>query len=194
MNKKVSQEMGQRDPETYRPSKWKCTSECKHLTTEEEQSIVDLKSMFASWRKLQRALDTVDSGCQNGHYTCKVTGVDLASHPLMCTNAGCESKLSTLRAAAPHYPVLRAGLYENIRYHKFIASIDSALRSGKFVSLAFLCCFCDYRKLFSSNLTDEASVARPSVDIQRPNMPDIESELCIKHPNMIVKLEKKIGR
>ena len=147
--------------------------------------------MFASLRTLRQALDAVDSGCQNGHYTCKSTGIDLGGHPLMCTIAGCESKLRTLRAAAPHYPVLRtllAGLYESIRYHKFIASIDSALRTGKFVSLALLCRFDDYRKLFSSHLTDEASVARPSVDIQKPNMPDTESELCIKHANMIAEL------
>ena len=175
----LAQEMGQRDPETHHPLKWKCTSECKHLTTEEKQRIVDLKSMFASLRTLRRALDAVDSGCQNGHYTCMTTGIDLAGHPLMCTIAGCESKLTTLRAAAPHYPVLRtllAGLYESIRYHKFIASIDSALRTGQFVSLALLCRFDDYRKLFSSDLTGEASVALPSVDIQKPNMPDIESE------------------
>ena len=192
----LAQEMGQRDPETHCPLKWKCTSECKHLTTEEKQRIVDLKSMFASLRTLRRALDAVDSGCQNGHYTCKATGVDLAGHPLMCTIAGCESKLRTLRAAAPHYPVLRtllAGLYESIRYHKFIAGIDSALRTGKFVSLALLCHFRDYRKLFSSDLSGEASFARPSVDIQKPNMPDIESELCIKYANMVAELEKKLA-
>ena len=174
-----------RDPKTHRPSKWKCTSEFKHLTIEEKQRIVDLKSMFASLRTVRRALDAVDSGCQNGHYPCKATGIDLAGHPLMCAIAGCESKLRTLRAAAPHYPVLRtllAGLYESIRYHKFIASIDSALRTGKF---ALMCRFCDYRKLFSSDLTGEASVARPSVDIQKPNMPDVESELRIKHAYMI---------
>ena len=82
-------------------------SECKHLTKEEKQRIVDLKSMFASMRTLWQALEAVDSGCQNGHYTCKATGVDLAGYPLMCTIAGCESKLTTFRAAAPHYPVLR---------------------------------------------------------------------------------------
>ena len=41
----------------------------------------------------------------------------------------------TLRAAALHYPVLRSfltTLYEAIRFHKLIASIDSALRAGKF--------------------------------------------------------------
>ena len=121
---------------------------------------------------------------------CNATGIDVAGHPLMCTIAGCESKLRTLRTAAPHYPLLRtllAGLYESICYHKFIASIDSALRIDKFASLALLCRFGDYRKLFSSDLTDKPSVA------QKPNMPDIESELCIKHANVIVELEKKLA-
>ena len=63
--------------------------------------------MFASFHTIWKALDAVDSGCQNGHYMCKATGIDLAGHPLMCTIAGCESKLRTLRAAAPYYPVLR---------------------------------------------------------------------------------------
>ena len=101
----LAQEMGQRYPKTHRPSKWKCTSESKHLMREEKQRIVDLKSMFASLCTLRQALDAVDSGCQNGHYTCKATGINLAGHPLICTIAGRESKLRTLRAAAPHYPV-----------------------------------------------------------------------------------------
>ena len=77
----LAQEMGQRDPKTHCPLKWKYTSECKHLTTEEKQRIVDLKSMFPSLRTLRQALDAVDSGCQNGHYTSKATGIDLAGHP-----------------------------------------------------------------------------------------------------------------
>ena len=122
----LAQEMGERHPKTHRPPKWKCTSECKLPTKEERQRIVDLKSMFDSVRTLRRALDAVDSGCQNGHYTCSAPGRDLgdepmirdlAGHPLMCTITGCESKLSTLREAAPHYPMLRSflkTLYEAI--------------------------------------------------------------------------------
>ena len=143
----LAQEIGGRDPKTQQPLKWKCTSECKLPTPDEKQRIVDLKSMFESVRTLRRGLDAVDTGCQNGHYTCKATGRDLAGHPLTCTVAGCDSKLRTLRAAAPHSPVLRSfltTLYEAIRYHKLIASIDSALRAGKFVSLALFCGIDDY--------------------------------------------------
>ena len=61
--------------------------------------------MFESVRTLRRALDAVDSGCRNGHYTCSTAGRDLgddpmvrdlAGHPLMCLIAGCESKLRML--------------------------------------------------------------------------------------------------
>ena len=47
-------------------------------------------------------------------------------------------------------------LYEAIRYHKLFAGIDTALRAGKFTSLALLCGIDDYAKLFSGNSTDKA--------------------------------------
>ena len=68
----LAQEMG--EPKTQQPSRWKCTSECKLPTADEKQRIVDLKSMFETVRTLRQRLDAVDSGCQNGHYTCKATG------------------------------------------------------------------------------------------------------------------------
>ena len=143
----VAQEMGERDQKTRRPSKWKCTCECKFPTKEERQRIVDLKTIFESVRTLRRVLDAVDSGCCNGHYTCSTAGHDLgddpmvrdlAGHPLMCSIAGCESKLRTFRAAAPHTPLLRrllSAVYEAIRYHKLIASIDSSLHLQHTVAL-----------------------------------------------------------
>ena len=88
-------------------------------------------------------------------------------------------------------------LYEAIRSHKIIASIDSALRTGKFASLALWCGIKDYRKLFSSehnsHSTDTNCASKPTVDIQRPNLPDVESELQVKHAQMIAKLEKKLA-
>ena len=176
----LAQEIGGRDPKTQQ---WKCTSECKLPTTDEKQHIVDLKSMV---RTLRRGLDAVDSGCQNGHYTCKATGRDLAGHPLTCTVAGSNSKLRTLRAAAPHYPVLPR--FEAIRYHKLSASIDSALRAGKFASLALFCGIDGYKYLFSSE--SRKSTIQPVVDIKKSNLPDIESEL---HAEMISELEKKLA-
>ena len=197
----------EKHPKTHRPPKSKCTSEFKHPTKEERQRIVDLKSMFDSVRTLRRALDAVDSGCQNCHYKCSAPGRDLgdepmirdlAGHPLMCTITGCESKLRTLREAASHYPMLQSfltTLYEAIRSHKMIASIDSALRTGKYASLALWCGIKDYRKLFSSehnsNSTGTNCASKPTVDIQMPNLPDVESVLQVKHAQMIAELEKK---
>ena len=96
---------------------------------------------------------------------CAGTGRDLGGHPLTCTVAGCNSKSRTLRAAAPHYPMLRnflTTLYEAIRYHKLIAGIDTALRAGKFASLALLCGIDDYTKLFSGNSTDNHADVKQS--------------------------------
>ena len=49
----------------------------------------------------------------------------------------------------------------------------------------------DYRQLFSSehnsNSTDTNCASKPTVDIQRPNLPDVESELQVKHAQMIAK-------
>ena len=136
----LAQEMGQRDPETHRPLKWKCTSECKHLTTEEKQRIVHLKSMFASLCTLRQALGAVDSSCQNGHHTCKATGVDLAGHPLMCTIAGCESKLRTLRAAALHYPVLLTLLQVCTRAFVTTSSLSALTLLSELANLRHLHC------------------------------------------------------
>ena len=93
--------------------------------------------------------------------------------------------------SSPHYPVLRSfltTLYEAIRYHKLIASIDSALRAGKFASLALFCGIDGYKYLFSSE--SRKSTIQPVVDIKKSNLPDIESEL---HAEMISELEKKLA-
>ena len=65
----VAQEIDKRDSESQRPLKWKCTSECKCLTKDERQIIVDLKSLFQeNVCKLRQGLNDVDSDCMNGHY------------------------------------------------------------------------------------------------------------------------------
>ena len=112
----LAQEMGERDPKTQQPSKWKCTSECKLPTADDKQRIVDLKETV---RTLRQRLDSVDSGCQNGHYTCKATGRDLAGHPLTCTVAGCDSKFSTAlsHAAKLSHNIVRSYLLPQAHCH-----------------------------------------------------------------------------
>ena len=61
--------------------------------------------------ELRCALDSVDSGCPNQHYTKYVDTlqhtVQLKGHPLVCSNdGGCHSQLQIIRSAATHYPVL----------------------------------------------------------------------------------------
>ena len=130
---KISEEIGERNVKSNRPSKWKCTTHCKLPTTEQRQHIMDLKALFKEQvRKLCRELNHVDSGCNNNHYSCTLTSHELAGHPSTCITSGCDSKLRILRTASPHYPMLRRflnHLYEAIRYHKLIDSIDSALSS-----------------------------------------------------------------
>ena len=75
----------------------------------------------------------------------------LAGHPQSCITCGCDSKLRTLRAASPHYPMLcrfLKHLYEAIRNHKLIDSIYCVLKQGDFQSLAKLCNTEDYKKMF----------------------------------------------
>ena len=115
----VAEEIGKIGRISERPFKWKCTSECKLPTSYERQCILDLKSMFDSIRLLRRRLDAVDSGCQNGHYR--------DGHPLPCTFTGCTSKLRMLRAACPHYVVLRMFV---CHLYKAVKFIDRALRAG----------------------------------------------------------------
>ena len=100
----VAQEIGERNQKSGHPLKWKCTRECKNPTTSEQASIVELKAMYRQqMHKLRQSLDSVDSGCDNGHYTQQLTGRELAGHPLTCTVLGCVSKLRILRAVSPHY-------------------------------------------------------------------------------------------
>ena len=74
---------------------------------------------------------------------------ELAGHPLPCTvvNADCKSNLRVLRAVATHFPLLRrlvGLLYEAIRQHRLLESIDTALCAGDFEKLTELCCITEY--------------------------------------------------
>ena len=80
---------------------------------------------------------------------------ELAGHPLPCSmlNAECDSSLRILRAAATHFPLWRRFvvlLYEAIRLHRQLDSIDSALCAGDFSRLVQLCGLSDYKVLFKA--------------------------------------------
>ena len=47
-----------------RATKWKCTAECKPVTPEEIENILELKPLLQlSIPSLRRALDNLDGGC-----------------------------------------------------------------------------------------------------------------------------------
>ena len=127
-------------------------------------------------RKLRQGLNRVASGCHNNHYEGALTGRELAGHPPSCITSGCDSKLRILRAASPHYPMLRRflqHLYEAIRNHKLIDSIDCALKQGDFQSLAKLCNTEDYKKMFgcvNSETSDSTSVEDKPLVLQQPKL------------------------
>ena len=87
-------------------------------------------------------LNDVDGGCDvHGHYTVALDTLnvdgeklyhDLAGHPLLCTNSERSSSLRILRRAAPVLSRLLCLLYEEIRHHKMLHSIDTALFVGDF--------------------------------------------------------------
>ena len=60
-------------------------------------------------------------------------------------------------------------------------------------SLAAYCGFSDYTKLYSRDSTEKDCAPEPKLDIQKLKLPDIESELLVKHVGMIAELEKKLG-
>ena len=140
-------------------------------------------------RKLRQGLNRADSGCHNNHYKCSKSGRELAGHPPSCITSGCDSKLRILRAVSPHYPMLRRflqHLYEAIRNHKLIDSIDCALKQGDFQSL---CNTEDYNKTFGcvrSETSDTTSVEDKPLVLQQPKLPGLESEL---NASMIQQLE-----
>ncbi|KAL5506223.1 hypothetical protein EMCRGX_G007821 [Ephydatia muelleri] len=62
----VAEEIKDRDKVTMRPFKWKCTNECRKLTSEEVAIVLKTNSLFQkSIEDLRAGLDALDSGC--GH-------------------------------------------------------------------------------------------------------------------------------
>ena len=46
----IAEEVGDRHEKPNRTKKWRCTSECNGITSEEKKSIVDLKALFSAAR------------------------------------------------------------------------------------------------------------------------------------------------
>ena len=139
-------------------------------------------------RELRCALESVDSGCPNQHYTKYVDNtVQLKGHPLVCYNdGGCHSKLRILRSAATHYPVLVTlshHVYRAIGAHVGLQMIDRALGSGDFHTLMEITKICDFETLLSNDINtsyEQCTEAADSVLIHA----GMENKLLIEHAQL----------
>ena len=126
----VAEEIGDRDKDTMRPQKWKCTKQCRLLTHDELVIVLGTKSLFQmSVEDLRAGLDDLDSGCSHVHHDSS----EHLGHLIYCDLPECSSPLRVIRAAAPHYPVMRMFtrlLYSACKCHMTIKAIDSALQAG----------------------------------------------------------------
>ena len=171
----IAEEEGKRNQKTNRPKWRKCTSECKLPSSQEVQSIMTTKAFFElPVQKLRESLNSIDECTEHGHYSRplnmqnsqgEMLYYELAGHPLPCTS-DCQSNLRVLRVAATHFPQLRrlvCLLYEAIRQHRLLESIDTALCAGNFDRLSKLCGISHYQ-LFSSDSNEDSCGAADSED------------------------------
>ena len=105
-------------------------------------------------------------------------------HPLVCL-----SKLTILRAASTHYPVLRNFLhavYRAIKSHIQVTGIDSALRDGHFHSMM------EITKTVEFDADTESRYEHILTQQQTFRNPNLESHLLITHVEVIKQFEKEI--
>ena len=195
----VAEEIGDRDKDTMRPLKWKCTNECRKLTSEEVELVVRTKSLFQmSIEDLRAGLDGLDSGCGHVHtdITLKLHSgfIEQLGHPIYCKLPECSSPLRVIRAATPHFPVLRTFtrlLYKARKCHMTILAIDSALSCGNIDELIpFLGLKAKFSDLFSEDGVEHAVV---SEDHSSSGLGCIERDLKVTHADLIAELQSKFN-
>eukprot|EP00731_Ephydatia_muelleri_P034500 Em0063g5a len=192
----VAEEIGDRDKDTMRPLKWKCTNECRKLTSEEVELVVTLFQM--SIEDLRAGLDGLDSGCSHVHtdITLKLHSgfIEQLGHPIYCELPECSSPLRVIRAAMPHFPVLRIFtrlLYKARKCHMTILAIDSALSCGNIDELIpFLGLKAKFSDLFSEDGVEHAVV---SEDHSSSGLGCIERDLKVTHADLIAELQSKFN-
>ena len=199
----IAEEVGDREKNTMRPKKWKCTEECKLPTNKELSSIVAAKELFKTpMQELRKTLDFMDKGCQHGHHTDQsfVTKFDskadeqeqfpeLLGHPLPCAIGMCNSLLKTIRAAATHYPQLRRFLvllYSARNHHRQIYTIDVALHLVDFDQL-----------MEAAGISHCEELCQSECESRQENLaaglPNLEPFLEVKHATLITKLDKEVS-
>eukprot|EP00731_Ephydatia_muelleri_P006128 Em0003g376a len=196
----VAEEIKDRDKVTMRPLKWKCTNECRKLTSEEVAIVLKTNSLFQkSIEDLRAGLDVLDSGCGHVHYDVTLKShsgfIEQLGHPIYCELPECSSPLRLIRAAMPHFPALRTFtrlLYKACKCHMTILAIDSALASGNIEELIpFMGMKDNLSDLFSEDGVEHAVV---SEDHSSSGLGCIERDLKVTRADLIAELhhpEKK---
>ena len=188
-----------------KPTRWKCTSECKALTPSEVEA-VELKQSFKKpMKELRDALDSCDDGCPNAHYSVRdldwvwvgqFGSVKRLGHPLLCTNdRGRTSKLRILRAASTHFRKLRKFLIElhsAIKSHVHVVEIDQHLCAGSVKSLMEILKLTEFHSLLSIDV-ESAYVQPINADSNKPaHVLSRESQLLLTNATAIKAYEKKV--
>eukprot|EP00731_Ephydatia_muelleri_P003461 Em0001g3461a len=195
----VAEEIKDRDKVTMCPLKWKCTNECRKLTSEEVAIVLKTNSLFQkSIEDLRAGLDALDSGCGHVHYDVTLKShsgfIDQLGHPIYCELPECSSPLRVIRAAMPHYPALRTFtrlLYKARKCHMTILAIDSALASGNIDELIpFMGMKDNLSDLFSEDGVEHAVV---NEDHLSSGLGCIERDLKVTHADLIAKLQSKFN-
>ena len=200
-----AEEVSCRDANTNRPTKWKCSEECRLPSEEDIACICSIKTLCQKpMEELRHGLDELDKNCPNVHHGHLVPAdpcLDdmkgeealsrlLLGHPLPCALGMCSSVLRTTRSAAVHYPRLRSFLayfYRVRKHHQCISDIDTALSSGDFGQLMKLTDIKSCADLFGNDAAEHEDDA-----MRRPGLPNLETELLMKHTGVITMLEKQI--
>ena len=120
--------------------------------------------------------------------------IEQLGHPINCELPECSSPLQVIRAATPHYPVLRAFtrlLYKALRCHMNLLAIDSALSCGSIDELIpFLGLKENLSDLFSVDGVEHPIV---SEDNSSSGLGCIERGLIVTHAGLIAELQSKFN-
>uniref|UniRef100_A0A1X7UW10 Uncharacterized protein n=1 Tax=Amphimedon queenslandica TaxID=400682 RepID=A0A1X7UW10_AMPQE len=170
-----------------------CTENCKPLSDFQIETIKNLKEASGEpVHQFRGILKKIDSGCPNEH-DAKKNG-----HPLPCfeDDSECKSKLRILRAASPHYPMLRTflrNIYQAINYDVAVSLIDQALSEGDVDALIKIATESDpnneksdVAQIFSSRYDESNS------DINLRD-PDLEVKLLKENVNLIAGFQNEIS-
>ena len=123
-----------------RPKKWGCTNECKNLTKQEYDIILDSKKRFSddSVQNVRNMLMCIDECPHSKHPKYNVgihedMGVEKMGHSILCTDGSCKSPLRLLKQACTHHSnisTLLRSIYSARCASNFISDVDTAMNKG----------------------------------------------------------------